>query len=112
MSKYTRHISSIDLLPIATSAVEPSIPTSAKHPRQLMVLDDKTGIWEATTKIKIVTTISYLAVSYRQSDFPQKEELQRRVHTACEARHLHSYWLDFACTRATQQEKDITLPLT
>lgn len=48
-------------------------------------------------------------MSYRQSDFPYKAKLKADVETICDNRKLDAYWLDFACTGETQEEKDIDL---
>lgn len=92
----------------STTATEPNIPIRANHPRQLMVYKEN-GEWEATTDNKIIEKTPYLAVSYRQSDFQAKGVLENEVQRICDARELNGYWLDFACTGKTQEEKDIDL---
>ena len=55
---------------------------------------------------KIIITTPYAAISYRQSDFPNKRSLESSVRVICEILGLNAYWLDFACTGVTQQEKN------
>ena len=87
------------------------IPTRAAYPRQLIIYDDTTGDWQPINdsdpaRKKIIISMDYLAVSYRQNDFPDKDKLTELVHSICEARQMNAYWLDFACIGMTQTEKN------
>ena len=54
---------------------------------------------------KLIISTPYLAVSYRHTDFPDKKDLEQTVRNACLERNLTAYWLDFACTGETNEEK-------
>ena len=84
------------------------------HPRQLVIYNTNTGEWasldDSNPQYKsIIISTDYLAVSYRQSDFVDKNKLEADVRSICEIRGLRAYWLDFACTGLTQDEKNADL---
>ena len=93
-------------------AADVHIPTRANHPRRLIVYDNEFGEWssidDSTEDGKnVMIRTSYLAVSYRQSDFPDKDQLESAVRSACESRNLDAYWLDYACSGTAQDEMNM-----
>ena len=82
------------------------IPVYAKYPRQLIKYDDDSGNWLSVTDEAILVKTKYLAVSYRQSDFPDRKSLEVAVRGVCDKYELRAYWIDFACTGHSQEEKN------
>ena len=78
----------------------------AMYPRQLMVYEEHRNIWYATTNRHYLETAQYVAVSYRQSDFPDRERLVGDIHDTCLSLGLKAYWLDFECTGSEIREKN------
>lgn len=86
-----------------------TIPVYARYPRQLIVYDKVNNAiskWSSTTNEDILVATHYVAVSYRQSDFPDRENLEVLVQNVCLQCEIYAYWLDFACTGKSQEEKD------
>lgn len=82
------------------------IPVYAKYPRQLIKYDDDSGNWLPITDEAVLVKTKYLAVSYRQTDFPDRKSLEVAVRGVCDKYELRAYWLDFACTGHSQEEKN------
>lgn len=83
-------------------------PTEAPFPRQLIVYDEDSDTWNPTVEKNIIAHSRYLCVSYRQSDFPVdvRSQLELDVQAVCQQYDLPAYWLDYACTGSTQEEKN------
>ena len=81
-------------------------PIRAHYPRQLICYDKQAKSWIIRTDKVFLKQADYLAVSYRQSDFKDQDELLRTVREACHALKLRAYWLDFECTGESQKEKN------
>jgi hypothetical protein len=79
--------------------------THAIFPRQLIVYNSAHG-WSATTNEDVLARTMYLAISYRQSDFPDRHALTASVRAACQAEGFRAYWLDFECAGTTEAEKN------
>lgn len=80
--------------------------TRAAFPRQLIVYEEKSNKWSACIDESILAKVEYLAVSYRQTDFPDKVKLEETIREICHFHDLEAYWLDFACTGTSQAEKN------
>lgn len=93
-----------DSLPLPVDSTED--PIRANHPRQLVVHD---GDWGSCTDKSVLAGKDYLAVSYRQSDFPDKKALRKMVQNICFRKSVEAYWIDFACTGETPEEKNVDL---
>lgn len=78
-------------------------PIRADYPRQLIVFD---GTWGSCTDENELAGKHYIAVSYRQSDFPDREALLKMVRNICFERRTRAYWIDFECTGEKQEEKN------
>ena len=81
-------------------------PTRALYPRQLIIYDEQSNIWSPCEEEEIIVQTDYIAVSYRQSDFPNRDKLEESIRIVCHASGIPAYWLDYACTGATQKEKN------
>lgn len=84
-------------------------PTEATFPRQLIVYDEDSDTWKPTADKGIIAHTRYLCVSYRQSDFPEEDrgQLELDIQAVCLLQYdLSAYWLDYACTGSTQEEKN------
>lgn len=84
-------------------------PTRAPFPRQLTVYDPKDNKWSPCTDKARLPGIDYVAISYRQTDFPDKVSFEKTVQDACEVLQINAYWLDFACTGRSIEEKNVDL---
>ena len=80
--------------------------TRAAFPRLLMLYEEKSNLWSLCSDENILASIEYLAISYRQADFPDKAKLEEKVQDACHVLQLSAYWLDVACTGSTIEEKN------
>lgn len=80
--------------------------TRAAFPRQLIIYEEKENSWDPCTDEDILASTEYLAVSYRQADFPDKLKLEEIIRDICHFLTLKAYWLDYACTGDTQAEKN------
>lgn len=78
-------------------------PIRASYPRQLVIHD---GDWKSCTDKRVLAGMDYLAVSYRQNDFPDRTALEKMVRNICVNKGIEAYWIDFACTGETQEEKN------
>lgn len=93
--------------PLAADFVDD--PTRAPFPRQLIVYNAEDNKWLPCIDKAKLPTIDYVAISYRQTDFPNKQDLEKTVQSACEVLQINAYWLDFACTGRTVEEKNADL---
>ena len=80
--------------------------TRAAFPRQLVVYDERSNKWSSCTDENVLAGIDYLAVSYRQTDFRDKTRLEEMIRDICHFYEFRAYWLDYACTGVTQEEKN------
>jgi hypothetical protein len=78
----------------------------ALFPRQLIVYDGEDETWTACTDQSYLATAKYMAISYRQTDFPDRRILVDDVRVACLGLGLTAYWLDFECTGTTTAQKN------
>ena len=83
--------------------------TRAAFPRQLIIYDEKSNTWSPTNDEEILANIEYMAVSYCWRDFPSRPDLERDIQITCQIQQLKAYWLDYACTGETQEEKNVDL---
>lgn len=83
-------------------------PTEASLPRQLILYDEDSNTWNPTVDKDTIADTRYLCVSYRQSDFPiaDRRQLEQDVQFVCQKFDLLAYWLDYACTGESQEEKN------
>lgn len=91
---------------VGESSVPKNIPLYATHPRQLIIYNEESGEWELNAKEENMVKMRYMAVSYCQSDFPDKAKLRDVVENVCIQQNLSAYWLDILCAGQSQEEKD------
>lgn len=91
---------------VGESSSPNNIPIYAMHPRQLIIYNEESGDWVLNAKEETIVKTKYMAVSYRQSDFPDKAKLRDVVENVCIQQNLNAFWLDFLCTGQIQEEKD------
>lgn len=77
----------------------------ATAPRPLMVRGEKSKLWSLCEDEAIINELEYLAFSYCLADFPDKAQLEENVRAVCNFRKIPAYWLDFACTGLTTEER-------
>lgn len=62
------------------------------------------GEWCGTTDENLIISTDYLAVSYRQSDFADRNKLEDTIRNICFHLDLDAYWVDIACIGQSPDE--------
>ncbi|EGN98187.1 hypothetical protein SERLA73DRAFT_161075 [Serpula lacrymans var. lacrymans S7.3] len=97
--------------------------TRALYPRLLMLYNSQLDTWASCDDKDVLIHHPYVAISYRQSDFfkrgedekgkivelEQKDALVEKIRRACLGQGYFAYWLDFECTGASMEEKNLDL---
>jgi hypothetical protein len=112
--EYSQHQSQLKRAGLIPLTPVPGAPPAgmAEHivlalfPRQLMVYDEDCETWTATTDESFLPSAKYLAVSYRQTDFPDRNTFVDDVRATCLLLGHKAYWLDFECTGSSPAEKN------
>jgi hypothetical protein len=78
--------------------------THAPYPRKLMIYNSKSATWSGCIDPTALINANYMAVSYYNADFIDKNALletrqafAETVQAACIEQGLRAYWLDFQC---------------